>query len=559
MDIGKSPRKKIQKTLQDGSVKTYNVRRKPRKNIDFIFDTDSQKLAFEEKLKDVKQNSNIQSNADLFVSLLDLYQAQVDKGAFSEADSQSENIEFQENGAFICTRQKLEELLTITGSWKLVEYRKDGHVCEISIVDTISHVMKEWQSSDKIGKYYELNYKLVHSFLCAGVIEAQYVKLCDFAAMGVVSETLRKKTYQLLSVVAEEEKNISLSRALAEEKACAADESISIMSDARHACRKNSYHSDIVAIGQKTHKVVSYQHITKETDHCSQRHEIAGTRLIYEEMDRLQINVKAHVHDRNASISKFIVENRPNTYDACDTWHAAKEVKKETSKIVKGARKNIGVTWHPQLADKASGIKTHSFWAIKNCGGDEVELRRILDNTVEHYCGNHLGCHQTSRCRQHGYIPSREIVTDPDAQRLLRQCIQKLIVYKKPEKYKYCMDTHYVESFNNVVLIYVDKRVHLKNLMYKLKLCLAILDWNDHVDRPTSSVRDYKSAQNPRRMAPHRVLKPKTFEFVYILWQRLRQAALNAGNQEDDDENGDDEDGDDDDDTSDNEDDSFVC
>ena len=43
-------------------------------------------------------------------------------------------------------------------------------------------------------------------------------------------------------------------------------DSTRIITDARHACRKNSYHTDVVAIGQVIYKVVCIQHVTKNDD-----------------------------------------------------------------------------------------------------------------------------------------------------------------------------------------------------------------------------------------------------------------------------------------------------
>ena len=101
---------------------------------------------------------------------------------------------------------------------------------------------------------------------------------------------------------------------------------ISMITDARHACRKNSFHSDVVAIGYKNHKVISYQHVTKDDDRVSQRHETYGTRKIYEDIEGKGVKIRIHGHDRNASVSKFVVEEKPTTEDNLDTWHCGKEV-----------------------------------------------------------------------------------------------------------------------------------------------------------------------------------------------------------------------------------------
>ncbi len=39
------------------------------------------------------------------------------------------------------------------------------------------------------------------------------------------------------------------------------EDGISIMTDARHSCRKNSFHTDHLARGQLSHKIDDVQHI----------------------------------------------------------------------------------------------------------------------------------------------------------------------------------------------------------------------------------------------------------------------------------------------------------
>ncbi len=150
---------------------------------------------------------------------------------------------------------------------------------------------------------------------------------------------------------------------------------VDVMSDARHGCRKNSFHSDIVTLGQRTHKVVNYQHVTKDDERSSQKHEAYGTKKMYADMLADRVHVRAHAHDRNASVSKYIESDQPGTLDQLDTWHASKEVRSATKKIVKGPKKNISKTWHPQLEDKAASIKTHTYHCIKNCGGSTDRIK----------------------------------------------------------------------------------------------------------------------------------------------------------------------------------------
>ena len=80
------------------------------------------------------------------------------------------------------------------------------------------------------------------------------------------------------------------------------------MTDARHGWRKNAKDTSVVAIGEKTHKVLSCEHVTKTDDTVTQRHERFGTEKIYQHLKNRSVAVGVHAHDRNLSINKFIRE-----------------------------------------------------------------------------------------------------------------------------------------------------------------------------------------------------------------------------------------------------------
>ena len=356
------------------------------------------------------------------------------------------------------------------------------------------------------------------------------LSLCPFdISVGVGAFVIGlSQISSFFSNVVEEVKQKSISDAseLEQTRSHGDAEGIAIMTDARHACRKNSFHSDVLALGVETHKIVAHVHVTKDDARSSRKHELFGTKKMYDILDDRGVKVIEHAHNRNISISKFLSEDHPDIRDSYDSWHSAKEVRKGISKITKGLKRSIGVTWHTELSDKLAGIKTHVYWAMKNCAGNAQNITQALDNISEHYQNRHGMCHPTSGCKRPGYIPSRTIVTSPVAVNLLQNAIKQLFIYKHPEKYVTCRDTHYVESCNNTFLIYVDKRIHFKGPMYKLRTGLAVLDWNEHVYRPVTSVTQQVRAQNPRRLAPKRILSQKTFNFVRVLWQRFCQRLI---------------------------------
>lgn len=305
--------------------------------------------------------------------------------------------------------------------------------------------------------------------------------------------------------------------ARAQESSWSADGSLSIMTDARHHCRTNSYHTDHVALGLKTHKVVDIQHINRDDDTCTQRHEAVGFDRMYQHFDVNNIKVSHHVHDRNMSINKRLRE-RKEARNSNDRWHCTRPITAAVKKIGQGAQKNIGKTWHPDLSDKGAAIRNHVYWCIDHCNGDAQTLRNLIESCIPHFQNDHSMCHDTSHCRQPGFMIEVRILSDESAVTMLRNFLRSLVVYRKAEDYVLGHDSFYVESFNNVCLIYLDKRIHYGNRMYELRSNLAVLDWNEHVDRPYSSICKTARAKNPRRQVGNKVYRRKTYTFVENIW-----------------------------------------
>jgi len=98
---------------------------------------------------------------------------------------------------------------------------------------------------------------------------------------------------------------------------------------------------------------------------------------------------------------------------------------------------------------------------MRNCGGDKDKLRSLLDNIKNHYENVHDNRSNTSRCTiDKNYQPSRIILTDPFAKGLLQNTVRDFDVNKHPDSYTFGMSSCLVESFNNTLNIFHDKRVN---------------------------------------------------------------------------------------------------
>ena len=147
---------------------------------------------------------------------------------------------------------------------------------------------------------------------------------------------------------------------------------IDIQTDARRGWRKNTKDTSVVCIGDRSHKVLRHESITKEDDQLTQRHEKIGTKQIYDYFDQNEVPIRIHTHDR----SMVKVQHREDwVLNQNDKWHALKNLKRGLNAIPKY---KSGVTWHPELGDKMEPIVQYSSWVIDNCDKDPLKLKASI-------------------------------------------------------------------------------------------------------------------------------------------------------------------------------------
>ena len=280
---------------------------------------------------------------------------------------------------------------------KKIVYR--GHVVIVMFQcakTQVSHTYR-WTSSPYLpNDTFLVNHRVNHAVVCSGMLPVHYTRFSKASGFGVISKSKRKQFTQDYSDSLQAVYHSSLEESLHMEIGSYEDlDGIDIMTDARHGWRKNAKDSSVVALGEKTHKVLQCIHVTKADDIVSQRHELKGTQRIYENFESEDVTIKVHTHDRNLSINK-LVKSRPMTTNQNDCWHGVKSLKKALKVISSGPKYKEGKTWFDQLSDKAEPVATHIHWAIRNCQNEPQRLRNMLSNTVKHYQNEHSGCSDTS-------------------------------------------------------------------------------------------------------------------------------------------------------------------
>lgn len=563
--------------MSDGTVKSYTYKC-ARRQIELTFKDESHKLKFESSLNNAKKGLGCQSIKDTIIQLV--LNWDINRQTSDNGDGPDAILSQQENGPtvdatvpnsrqesptttqretnvdsrhgftsscspatsthvnFICQFQAINKLCASIAHHQaackhLLSVQKtsqSGHVGTIILACLAGHQI-QWNSSEVMDTNFVVNYQMMVSYICSGMIPIQYDRICDFSHIGKLTKYFRSNCLVRIAAIIDLLKRQSIFRAKAEEGALTNQRTIGIMTDARHACRKNSFHTDHVALGVKTHKVVDIQHVTKEDDHVSQRHEKVGVARMYAEFERQDINVDVHVHDNNSSVNKFIREKEGDTRNCNERWHATKPITRELNKIGLGAQKWEGIKWHIQLQDKGLLIRNHVYWALDHCNDNVETLRGHIDNCVEHFQNRHDKCEAGAACKKLDYVPSFTVVTDPAAVQSLVKCLKGLTVYKQAANYVLSMDTYFVESYNNVCLIYLDKRIHYKNQMYEVRSGLTVLDWNEHVGRAYTSRSKTQRVQNGRRILGKKAYKAKTYKFVQDIWDLLEEVVNNPSPQ----------------------------
>ena len=93
---------------------------------------------------------------------------------------------------------------------------------------------------------------MIAAYICSGMTAVQYEKFCDFSTANIPTASLRAKAVAYLSTIVNLLRKTSVSTTRREEIEQSEkynENGISIMTDARHASRKDSYHSDNVGGG----------------------------------------------------------------------------------------------------------------------------------------------------------------------------------------------------------------------------------------------------------------------------------------------------------------------
>ena len=246
---------------------------------------------------------------------------------------------------YLTTQSSIQNLVTQSYSHnkcgqspQVIDVKRLGHAGYVTVKCTCGQFT--WNTSPHIeGGKCLTNMRMIHGYMMSGLLPVQYERLCSAAGIGQIGDTYLKGVAEVYQRVTSEESKSSMEKAIMEEIASGDLTGINIMTDARHGWRRNAKDTDVVCIGENTHKVLNLQHVTRREEPCSQRHELVGTKRIFEGFSKMDVPINIHIHDGNVSVTNYVDSLDEGIENSYDTWHATKGITKEIKKSDTGAQK----------------------------------------------------------------------------------------------------------------------------------------------------------------------------------------------------------------------------
>ena len=113
-----------------------------------------------------------------------------------------------------------------------------------------------WSSSPYMpNKEYLVNVRVNHWLICSGRLPSHYARFVEGSGIGKIYKEKRHSFYKSYNQHIQSECEDSTSKAVLEEIAAYADETLGQVTDARHGWHKNAKDTSVVALGERRHGI----------------------------------------------------------------------------------------------------------------------------------------------------------------------------------------------------------------------------------------------------------------------------------------------------------------
>ncbi len=229
----------MKKRLSDGSFKEYTYDRSVRKTLQFNFNSEGEKLVFEDKINQVSRlifSKKKSLNIELMNTLLDTFikQANGHEQDNESTSKQEDNVQCKcsmplpdntsNDTLFVCEPEKLKDFIfrlqhhaeRCTHKLEVTSEQRCGFVCKYLLNCCNGHILL-FETSCKVDENYTGNMRLILASLCSGMLNVQFNKFCTFSKMGTMSEYEKEKLFNTLHPVIADMAEQSIQEAINEE------------------------------------------------------------------------------------------------------------------------------------------------------------------------------------------------------------------------------------------------------------------------------------------------------------------------------------------------------
>lgn len=366
---------------------------------------------------------------------------------------------------FINCRQCSSKIISKT-------YFTQGALLSITTVCNKGHKL-QWSSQKKIGRRPQGNILIGSALMLSGVLFTQMTAFCQslnlsFFSRPVYDNIIQYYTGRVICEVWDDHRKKNLELLKNSDIWLSGDGQF----DSPGFCAKYCTYS---IMDLHTSKIIDFKLVQKgmfQGDLERKACELLLENLTKEE----NMKIKLFLSDRHKGIRYYLRTQHPEIEHEFDIWHLTKSLMKRLKTLEKK---------HPDVFLWKSSINNHLWWSAQTCQGNGKILVEKFLSVLHHISNEHEWetSGEIKRC-EHESISEKEsnekLWINPLSESFfaLKKILTAKDFIKDLEQAKHFVHTGRLESYHNVRLKYMPKRIHLKyNGMY-LRSILAILDHN---------------------------------------------------------------------------------
>ncbi|XP_050064701.1 uncharacterized protein LOC114122846 [Aphis gossypii] len=336
----------------------------------------------------------------------------------------------------------------------------------------------QWSSQKKNGTRPEGNILIGASLTLSGILFNQMTVFCETLKLAFFSRTsydkiIRNYTEPVINAIWSEHKKSNFLELKSSDKIWLAGDG---QFDSPGFCAK---YCTYTLMDLNSSKIIDFKLVQKGM--LKGDLERKACELLLEEIVEQGCKIDLFLTDRHKGIRCDIRTKFPEIQHEFDIWHLSKSLMKRMKILDKK---------YPDAYLWKTSINNHLWWSSKTCKGDGLLLTQKFTSVLKHINNIH-------EWEENGIIQKCEHETlseeyknntlwihpDSESYNALKKILLAKDFLKDLQHAKHFVHTGRLESYHNVRLKYMPKRIHLKYSGMHMRSILAILDHNSNVNK----------------------------------------------------------------------------